>query len=119
PLRARGAFGVARELMGEAGADLVDDRQLAGPLRGLDEEAFRLVEEAGVLERDAHARGDRADHAFIALAERVALGLARRARPAPLASAGDRDAEPGFGRVRVELVGGAHEPAVLELRFAA
>ena len=46
------------ELLGEGLADLVDDRQLGGALVGLRQQALRLVEQAGVLEGDAHARGE-------------------------------------------------------------
>ena len=44
------------DLRREALLDLVDDRELGGPLVGLRQQALRLVEQAGVLERDAHAR---------------------------------------------------------------
>ena len=50
--------GLEVELGGEALLDAVDDRQLGGALLGLLEQALRLVEEARVLQRDAHARGD-------------------------------------------------------------
>ena len=62
------------ELLGEGAADLVDDRQLGGALIGLGEEPLRLVEQPGVLERDAHARGERA---------RAAARRPRRTRTKP------------------------------------
>ena len=46
--------------------DLVDDRELGGPLVGLGEQPLGLVEQARVLERDAHARGERGDDALVA-----------------------------------------------------
>ncbi len=51
--------------------DAVDHRQLGGALLGLLQQALRLVEEARVLERDAHARDD---------------GLSRRTSASPNAS---------------------------------
>ena len=46
------------ELGRERRLHAVDDRELGGALLGLLEQALRLVEEARVLQRDAHARGD-------------------------------------------------------------
>ena len=51
--------GLEIELLHQRGADLVDHGEFGVPLLGLGEEALRLVEEAGVLERDAHARSKR------------------------------------------------------------
>ena len=51
--------------------DAVDDRELGGALLGLLQQPLRLVEEARILERDAHARGDRAEQAHLGLAECV------------------------------------------------
>ena len=48
--------GLEIELRGHAFLDAVDDRQLGRALLGLLQQALRLVEEAGVLQRDAHAR---------------------------------------------------------------
>ena len=59
------------ELGGHALLDAVDDRELGGALLGLLEQALRLVEEARVLERDAHAVGERLQQADVGLAERV------------------------------------------------
>ena len=59
------------ELGRERGLHAVDDRQLGGALLGLLEQPLRLVEEARVLQRDAHARGDRAEQAHLRLAEGV------------------------------------------------
>ena len=59
------------ELGGHALLDAVDHRQLGGALLGLLEQALRLVEEARVLQRDAHARGDGRQQPHLRLAERV------------------------------------------------
>jgi hypothetical protein len=59
------------QLPGQRRPDLVDDGQLAGPLLGLRQQPFRLVEQAGVLERDAHARRERAQQPHIGVVERV------------------------------------------------
>ena len=53
------------ELGGEPCLDAVDDGQLGGALLGLLQQALRLVEEARVLERHAHARGDRREQAHL------------------------------------------------------
>src|SRR5664280_731899 len=45
------------ERAGHALLDAVDDRQLGVALFGLLQQPLRLVEQAGVLERHAHARG--------------------------------------------------------------
>ena len=68
------------ELGGQALLDAVDDRQLGGALVGLGQEALGLVEQAGVLERDAHARGERAEQPLVGLAEGVRLGGSRGRR---------------------------------------
>ena len=49
------------ELAGHALLDAVDDRELGVALLGLLQQPLRLVEQARVLERDAHARGDRGE----------------------------------------------------------
>ncbi len=59
------------ELGGHSFLDAVDDRELRRPLLGLLQEALRLVEEARVLERHAHARGDRAEQSHLGVAEGV------------------------------------------------
>ena len=59
---------------GEALLDAVDDRQLGRALVGLGQEPLGLVEQARVLERDAHARGERRDEALVGLGVGVALG---------------------------------------------
>ncbi len=69
--------GVEVELLGERGTDLVDDRELGGPLVGLGQEALRLVEEARVLERHAHARRERGEEPLVGVAEGVRLRRAR------------------------------------------
>ncbi len=47
------------ELGGQAFLDAVDDRQLGRSLVGLGQQALRLVEQPGVLERDAQAARER------------------------------------------------------------
>mgnify|MGYP003693861707 CR=1 FL=1 len=59
------------ELGGERRLHAVDDRELGGALLALLEQALRLVEEARVLERDAHAVGERLQQAHVGIAERV------------------------------------------------
>ena len=51
------------ELLGESLLDAVDDRQLGRPLVGLGQQPARLVEQPGVLERDAQAGRERAQAA--------------------------------------------------------
>ena len=90
------------ELLAEGGADLVDDRELAVALLGLGEQALRLVEEAGVLERDAHARGEGREQPLVGFAEAVRGHPLQRDRAKDSVAGEDRDAEPGFGFVRAE-----------------
>ena len=52
------------ELRGDRLTDAVDDVELGDPLAG-------LVDEAGVLQRDAEAGGERREQADVAIAERV------------------------------------------------
>ena len=56
------------ELRGHALLDAVDDRELGGALLGFLQQPLRLVEQARVLERDAHARGDGAEQPHLGLA---------------------------------------------------
>ena len=56
--------GVELELLGERLPDVVDDRELGRALP-------RLLEQPGVLERDAQAPGERREQADVGLAERV------------------------------------------------
>ena len=65
------------ELRGQALLDVVDDRELGRPLVRLGQQPLGLVEQARVLERDAHARGKRAEQALVGLAEGVLEGLSR------------------------------------------
>ena len=58
--------------------DAVDHRELGVALLGLLQQPLRLVEEARVLERDAHARRDRRQQAHVGVAE-----CAARARGSP------------------------------------
>ena len=53
----RSTIALEVELAGDPLLDAVDDRELGVALLGFLEQALRLVEQARVLERDAHARG--------------------------------------------------------------
>ena len=59
------------ELRRDALLDAVDDRQLGVALLGLLEQALRLVEQAGALQRDAHRRGDGGQQPQLGLAKCV------------------------------------------------
>jgi len=59
------------ELGRHALLDTVDHRQLGGALLGFLQEVLRLVEQARVFERHAHARRDRGKQAHLGLAECV------------------------------------------------
>ncbi len=59
------------ELGGERLLHAVDDRELGRALLALLEQALRLVEQARVLERDAHRVGERLQQAHVGVAERV------------------------------------------------
>ena len=59
----------------EALLDAGDDRQLGGPLVGLGQQTLRLIEQAGVLEGDAQARGERAEKPLVRLVEGVSLDV--------------------------------------------
>ena len=73
------------ELGGERLLHAVDDRELGGALLALLEQALRLVEEARVLQRDAHAVGKRLQQAHVRVAERVlALHVDQVDQPARL-----------------------------------
>ena len=61
------------------------------------EQALRLVEQARVLEGDAHARGDVAQQPLVGVAEGVrARRLSRAMTPSDAVAGQDRDAEPGL-----------------------
>ena len=61
------------ELLRQGRADLVDEGELRVPLLRLAEQPLRLIEQAGVLQGDAEAGGDRAEQAFVRLGEPVRL----------------------------------------------
>src|SRR4029079_6548946 len=86
--------------LSEAFLDRVDDRELLRPFIGLGEESLRLVEQAGVLERDARARGDGRDQALIVLRVRMLAIDAQADDPDHLIAGGDGHAEPRRGRCR-------------------
>ncbi len=59
------------QLGGERCLDAVDDRELGIALLGFFQQPLRLVEQSRVLERDAHAVGERLQQAHVGIAERV------------------------------------------------
>ena len=85
------------DLRGEALLDVVDDRELGGPLVGLLEQPLRLVEQARVLERHAHARGERGEDALVGFRVDVLQRRLERQDPDHAVRAGDGDAEPRQG----------------------
>ena len=97
--------GLHVQLGRQAVLDAVDDRQLGGALVGLGQEALRLLEQPRVLERDAHARRQRAEQPLVGLAEGVRVdALEADDADDPLAGA-DRDAEPRLGVGPADLDG--------------
>ena len=84
------------ELLGEGQADLVHDRQLGSALIGLGEQPLRLIEQAGVLEGDAHARGQRGQQSDVGLVVGVARPVLEVDDADDLVTGQDRDAEPRF-----------------------
>ena len=87
------------ELGGEALLDGVDDRQLLRPLVRLGQQPAGLVEQPGVLEGDAQARGEGRQQPDVGFAEGVRRGRGSGARSRPMTSVADdeRDDEPRFG----------------------
>ena len=90
------------ELGREPVLDAVDDRQFGGALVRLGQEALRLVEQAGVLEGDAHARRERAQQTLVGLVVGVRLDVLEADDADDPLARQDRDAEPG---VRVGAAG--------------
>ena len=76
--------------------DAVDDRQLGGALVRLGQQPLRLAEEAGILECDAHARRDGAQHPLVAIGIGGGSLVAEDDDPDRLAAGHDRHAQPGF-----------------------
>ena len=98
--------GLEVELGGHALLDAVDHRQLGGALLGFLEQALRLVEQARVLERDAHARGHRREQAHLGLAIGVfALVVLQVDRAEHAVTTEDRDLHR-----RLALVGAGRVP---------
>ena len=77
----------------EAPLDLIDDRELGGPLVRLGQEPLRLVEQAGILKRDAEARRERREHADIRLRECVLAVQVLERDDADRLAAGDQGRE--------------------------
>ena len=88
------------ELAREGGTDLGDDRELRVALLGLGQETLRLVEEPRVLERLAEAGGERAQQAFVGLAEAIGLEALEGDDAEDAVAGQDRHAEPRLLRVR-------------------
>ena len=86
------------ELGGKALLDAVDDGQLGGALVGLREQPARLVEQGRVLERDGHARGERAEDPLGPLIERRRRQVLQADHADDGVAVQDRDAKPRFGR---------------------
>jgi hypothetical protein len=91
--------------LGEALLDAVDDRQLGSPLVRLAEQPLRLVEQPGVLEGDAHARGERREEALVRLAEGIDLRLLHGDYADHPVAARDRHAKERFGFGAADLDG--------------
>ncbi len=84
------------ELPSQRVADLVDDGELIVALLGLGQQPFRFGEQPRVLERNAHAGGERRQQALVALAERLAFDSLERNRAHDPLAGKDRHPEPGF-----------------------
>ena len=93
------------ELLRQGRSDLVDDRQLGCALLRFGQQPLRLVEQARVLERNAHARGDRRHELLIALGERVRSQLRDREHADVAFATRDRHAEVRLLGLRVEITG--------------
>ena len=88
------------ELRGDALLDAVDHRQLGVALLGFLEQPLRLVEEARVLERHAHAGGDGSQQPDVGLAERVlALVVLEHDAAEHAVAADDRNEHAGLAAV--------------------
>ena len=85
------------ELPGQRTADLVDDRQFGRALLGLGQQPLRLIEEARIFQRHAHARGDRAHRALVGFCEQVRPGVTDDDNTNGFRPGHDRDAEPRLG----------------------
>ncbi len=93
------------ELGGEPFLHAVDDRELRRALVTLLEQPLRFVEEARVLQRDAHARGDRAEEPHLGIAVGVFAFVVLHDDHAEHAiAAEDRHADK-----RVALLGARHQ----------
>ncbi len=101
------------ELGGERLLHAVDDRELGRALLALLEQALRLVEQARVFERDAHAVGERLEEAHVGFAVRVlALHVDKVDQPAGLVPDDQRHVE---GRFLVQRAGQRVTPVLFRL----
>ena len=89
------------ELGGEGAADLVDQRQLGVALVGLGQQALGLLEEACVLQRNAHARREGGHEPLVGVAEGMGGRMGQDDDADHLLPGEERDAEPRLGRVRL------------------
>jgi hypothetical protein len=88
--------------LGEAPLDVVDQRQLGSSLVRLAQQPFRLVEQAGVLERDAHAGRERAQQPHVCVVERARLQALDHDHAEDSVAGEDRNPKPRF-RLQPEL----------------
>ena len=78
---------------GDAGLDAVDERELGAALLGFIQEPLRLVEEACVLQRHAHAVGQHLQQVHFSLGERILLPAVERDDSERFVALQDRDAK--------------------------
>ena len=88
------------DLCGDALLDRVDGRQFGRALFGFPQEALRLLEQSGVLQRHPDASGDRGQQSLVALTERVlTLVVLEDDRARDLAVDEDRHPDDRFGSI--------------------
>ena len=103
--------GLHVELGSKPFLDAIDDGQFRGALFRLLEEALGLVEEAGVLEGDAHGVGDRGEQPDVKISERVlAFEVDEADKAAGLLTDDERDIKGGL------LAQGAGDGIAAQLR---
>ena len=108
------------ELLGEPALDIVDDGELGRALVRLGEQALRLVEQAGVLERDAHARCQRCRAAARRHPRRrLAFEALERDHAKDAVAGQDRDAQPGSALSKAVLDDAQRDRSSSEPRRAA
>ena len=86
------------DLRGDALLDRVDGRQFGRALFGFPQEALRLLEQSGVLQRHPDASGDRGQQSLVAVTERIfTLVVLEKDRARDLAVDEDRHPEDRLG----------------------